>query len=127
MEHYSVIFLCFSVSGTVDASCFMPPKPCVVLCNPFNTNIVSFHLFPIYSHSPFLIVSVCLVNVVYLKCPNILVFLINRPPQDDYSATNLQTVSDVLYLNLFDEYIVDVNQVSTSSSLTIVWSVVLYV
>lgn len=51
--------------------------------------------------------------------------LINRPPQDDYSATNLQTVGDVLYLNLFDEYIVDVNQVRTSLSvLNDSWSVV---
>ena len=31
-----------------------------------------------------------------------------RAPNNDYSSTNLQTVNDVLYFSLFDEYIVDV-------------------
>lgn len=31
-----------------------------------------------------------------------------KAPNNDYSTTNLQTVNDVIYINLFDEYVVDV-------------------
>ncbi|XP_028396123.1 coiled-coil and C2 domain-containing protein 2A-like [Dendronephthya gigantea] len=33
-----------------------------------------------------------------------------RPPNDDYSPANLQTVNDVIYLNIFDEVVVDILQ-----------------
>ena len=31
-----------------------------------------------------------------------------KPPNDDYSPANLQTVNDVIYLNVFDEVVVDI-------------------
>ncbi|XP_064626685.1 coiled-coil and C2 domain-containing protein 2A-like isoform X3 [Lineus longissimus] len=33
-----------------------------------------------------------------------------RPPNNDFTSTNLQTVKDVIYFNLFDEVVVDVLQ-----------------
>lgn len=33
-----------------------------------------------------------------------------QPPNDDYSPANLQTVNDVIYLNVFDEVVVDILQ-----------------
>ena len=36
-----------------------------------------------------------------------------KAPNSDYSASNLQTVNDIIYLNLFDEVIVDMLQVRT--------------
>ena len=34
-----------------------------------------------------------------------------RAPNDDYSSASLQTVNDTLFLNLFDEYVIDTEQV----------------
>ena len=31
-----------------------------------------------------------------------------RAPNDDYSALSLQTVNDLVFINLFDEYVTDV-------------------
>lgn len=39
-------------------------------------------------------------------------WLFSRPPNDDYSPANLQTVNDVIYLNVFDEVVVDILQVT---------------
>ena len=38
-------------------------------------------------------------------------FIYSRAPNDDYTTSNLQTVNDNLYLNLFDEVVVDIQQV----------------
>ena len=38
-------------------------------------------------------------------------FMYSRAPNDDYTTSNLQTVNDNLYLNLFDEVVVDIQQV----------------
>lgn len=34
-----------------------------------------------------------------------------RAPHNDYSPTSLQAINDSLYLNVFDEYLVDISQV----------------
>ena len=34
-----------------------------------------------------------------------------RAPNNDYSTESLQTVKELIYINLFDEVIVDMNQV----------------
>ena len=39
-------------------------------------------------------------------------FFLFRAPNDDYSTSNLQTVNDNIYLNLFDEVVVDIQQVT---------------
>lgn len=33
-----------------------------------------------------------------------------RAPNNDYSSTNIQTVNDSVYINLFDEFVTDVLQ-----------------
>ena len=38
-------------------------------------------------------------------------FLFCRAPNNDYSPENLQTVNDVVYLNLFDEVVFNILQV----------------
>ena len=38
-------------------------------------------------------------------------FLFCRAPNNDYSPETLQTVNDVVYLNLFDEVVFDILQV----------------
>ena len=40
-----------------------------------------------------------------------LLILFFRAPNDDFSSTNLQTVNDNIYLNLFDEVVIDIQQV----------------
>lgn len=37
--------------------------------------------------------------------------LFYRAPNDDFSPSNLQTVNDSIFLNLFDEVVVDIQQV----------------
>ncbi len=41
-----------------------------------------------------------------------------RAPNNDYSTTNLETVNDIIYINLFDEYVVDVVAVSAAEHYT---------
>ena len=38
------------------------------------------------------------------------------PPHDDFSPTNLQRVTDVLYISLFDEVVIDILQVGGASA-----------
>ena len=40
-----------------------------------------------------------------------ILFLFCRAPNNDYSPENLQTVNDVVYLNLFDEVVFNILQV----------------
>ena len=39
-------------------------------------------------------------------------FYLWRAPNDDYTPANLQTVTDNLYLNLFDQVLIDIQEVS---------------
>ena len=39
------------------------------------------------------------------------IILVSRAPNNDYSPETLQTVNDVVYLNLFDEMIFNISQV----------------
>ena len=43
-------------------------------------------------------------------------FLFCRAPNNDYSPENLQTVNDVVYLNLFDEVVFNILQVRNQFS-----------
>ena len=42
--------------------------------------------------------------------------LSSSPPHDDFSPTNLQRVTDVLYISLFDEVVIDILQVGGAST-----------
>ena len=42
--------------------------------------------------------------------------LSSSPPHDDFSPTNLQRVTDVLYISLFDEVVIDILQVGGATS-----------
>ena len=52
-------------------------------------------------------------------------FLFCRAPNNDYSPENLQTVNDVVYLNLFDEVVFNIlqvrNQFCTTACLLLVF------
>ena len=50
--------------------------------------------------------------IVYLKC----FFYLWRAPNDDYTPANLQTVTDNLYLNLFDQVLIDIQEVSKKNN-----------
>lgn len=38
-----------------------------------------------------------------------------RAPNEDYTPGNLQTVTDNIYLNLFDQVLIDIQEVRTTS------------
>lgn len=38
-----------------------------------------------------------------------------RAPNEDYTPGNLQTVTDNIYLNLFDQVLIDIQEVRTNS------------
>lgn len=42
-----------------------------------------------------------------------------RAPNDDYTPGNLQTVTDNIYLNLFDQVLIDIQEVRITSDLAI--------
>lgn len=42
-----------------------------------------------------------------------------RAPNEDYTPGNLQTVTDNIYLNLFDQVLIDIQEVRTTSDLAI--------
>lgn len=39
----------------------------------------------------------------------------SRAPNEDYTPGNLQTVTDNIYLNLFDQVLIDIQEVRTNS------------
>uniref|UniRef100_X1Z7B6 C2 domain-containing protein n=1 Tax=Capitella teleta TaxID=283909 RepID=X1Z7B6_CAPTE len=43
-----------------------------------------------------------------------------KPPNNDYSATNLQTIRDVVFFNLFDEYVTEIVQDDRERGTTVV-------
>ena len=55
----------------------------------------------------------------FKRCFFNLVIVCFRPPGGDYRLTSLQTVKDVVYINLFDEYVTDVVQVNNNSDVNV--------